>query len=162
MKDPLPRSQKEQRDNQIDSGFLEGLKSEWKLFWENIVGDEESSPGKSGSKEKGDSSDPFNTGKLEKLSIEQIKAITKVLSQDRALLNQKLEKINREIEESLAKAQSLSLVGGDPGEAQSKTSELNELGLVISEDLHKLDRHLKLARKREDQLKKLLKKSPTK
>ncbi len=144
-----------------DLGFLDSLKSEWNLFWENIVGDDDETAAKDAKKaavSEESQKDPFSTGKLERLSLEQIKAITKVLSQDRAQLNQKLEKINRELEENMAKAQSLALVGGDFEEAQSKTSELNELGQQVAADLGKIDEQLKLARRREDVLKKAIKK----
>lgn len=142
---------KSKSEESADLGFLESLKTEWNLFWENIVGDEDpASIATKGSSDK----DPFASGKLEMLSLEQIKAITKVLSQDRAQLNQKLEQINRELEETMAKAQSLSLVGGDFEMAQLKTSQLNELGHQLAGDLMKLDEQLKLTRRHEDALKK--------
>lgn len=155
------RTKKNSNQGSEDLGFLDSLKSEWNLFWENIVGDDAETESREAEKKLANEEsqkDPFSTGKLERLSFEQIKAITKVLSQDRAQLNQKLEKINREIEENMAKAQSLSLVGGDVEEAQAKTSELNELGQQIAAELGKLDEQLKLTRRREDALKKSLKK----
>ncbi len=145
MKDPIPSPlKKKSKDNQ---SFVEGLRTEWNLFWENILGDDEKV------EVEKESQDAFITGKLEKLSIDQVKIITKALSADRRKLNQKLEKLNKELEESSSKAENLSLVGGDPNESRARISELSEMGIKISEELHKINDRLKIARRREDQLK---------
>ncbi len=151
MKDPIPRTQKKKIQRE-DLSFIDSLVNEWKLFWENIVEEEavEVPTPKP-------SEDEFINGKLEQLSLEQIKAITKALSADRKKLNQKLEGLNKELEENAAKMESLALVGGDQEEALAKASELHEQGIKLSEQLHKLDERLKIARQKEDRLKKAAK-----
>lgn len=134
-----------------NGGFVTGLKTEWNLFWETILGDEESDQEGAGSS---NIKDPFVTGKLETLSLEQIKVITKALSSDRKILNQKLETINREIEENTARLESLKLVGGESEETVLKINELNDLGQALSQQLDKINERLKIARSREDTIKK--------
>lgn len=141
MKDPIPSSPKKKTK---DLSFVEGLKTEWNLFWQTILDDDAPDPSK----------ESFATGKLDLLTIEQVKAITKALSADRKKLNQKLEMLNKELEESSTKVESLALVGGDLEESQDRISELSELGVKLSEELHKINDRLKLTRRREDQLKK--------
>lgn len=133
--------------------FVQGLKTEWNLFWETILGDNDNA--NSGpSSEPAQGKDPFVTGKLQALSLEQIKAITKALSSDRKTLNQKLEMINKEIEENATKLESLKLVGGECEETLQKLSDLSDLGQSLSEQLDKINDRLKMARRREDDLKK--------
>lgn len=131
--------------------FVNGLKTEWNLFWETILGDDapEEIVG-----ENTKTKDPFVTGKLESLSLEQIKAITKALSADRKKLNQNLEKISKEIHENTAKLESLKLVGGESEETEQKINELNDLGQTLSTQLDKINERLKIARSREDAIKK--------
>jgi hypothetical protein len=148
----MPRSKtsskKKKSQAQHSGGYFEGLKTEWNLFWETILGDDEQEESVKETK------DPFVTGKLEVLSLDQIKAITKALSSDRKVLNQKLEALNKEIEENSAKAESLKLVGGDSEEAVRRINELTDLGHSLSEQLHKINERLKIARSREDAIKK--------
>jgi chromosome segregation ATPase len=143
---PPSRAKIESRNN----GFVNGLKTEWNLFWETILGDEESDPSTSKSEIK----DPFVTGKLESLSLEQIKAITKALSSDRKILNQRIEALNKEVEENTAKLESLRLVSGEQDETLQSINELTDLGQSLSEQLHRINERLKLARAREDAVKK--------
>ena len=125
--------------------MLNGLKTEWNLFWHTILGDED---------ETIEIRDPFETGKLDALSAEQIKAITKALSADRKLLNQKLEYLNKEVDLNNAKLESLRLVGGEPEETEERLRQLSEMGFGISEQLNKINERLRLIRQREDQIKK--------
>lgn len=139
------------KKKQKSHGFVAGLKTEWNLFWETILGEEhDPNEGAEGVKVK----DPFVTGKLETLSLEQIKAITKALSSDRRKLNQRLETLNREIEENSQRLESLKLVGGEPEETVQKINELNDLGQTLSEQLDRINERLKIARSREDTIKK--------
>lgn len=139
------------KKKQKSRGFVAGLKTEWNLFWETILGEEHDPNGTAaGSKVK----DPFVTGKLETLSLDQIKAITKALSSDRRKLNQRLETVSREIEESSQRLESLKLVGGEPDETVQKINELNDLGQTLSEQLDRINERLKIARSREDIIKK--------
>lgn len=133
------------------SGFVDGLKTEWALFWDTILGDEEAG------NLVGDGStikDPFINGKLEVLSLEQIKAITRALSSDRKKLNQKLESLNKELELNTAKLESLKLVGGDFEEPLQRINELSDQGQKFSEQLNEINERLKIARSREDAIKK--------
>jgi len=136
-----------------NKGIVEGLKTEWALFWETILGDEPSEPDPA-DPAKTSSKDPFVNGKLEQLSLEQIKVITKALSSDRKKLNQRLESLNKEIELNSAKLESLKLVGGEHEETYQKLNELSDLGQSLSEQLHKINDRLKSARQREDAIKK--------
>lgn len=126
-----------------NTSFLEDFKIEWNLFWKNIL-DEDS--------HQDQSKDPFKSGKLESLNLDQIRVITKALSNDRNVLNQKLESLNKEINMNTTKLESLKLVGGDSQETLSRLNQLSDLGINISEQLHEIDENLRLARRREDQL----------
>jgi len=132
-------------------GFVEGLKTEWNLFWETILGEEHD---EAAAAEKEQTKDPFVTGKLETLTLDQIKAITKALSSDRRKLNQRMETLNREIEENSQRLESLKLVGGEPEDTVQKINELNDLGQTLSEQLNRINERLKIARSREDKIKK--------
>jgi hypothetical protein len=139
------QSAKHQKSNKV--GYLEGLKTEWNLFWQTILGEDENP-------ESSEIKDPFITGRLEVLTLDQVKAITKALSSDRKVLNQRLEVINKELEENTAKLESLKLVGGDVDEASQKINELSDLGQSLSEQLDRINNRLKIARSREDEIKK--------
>lgn len=120
--------------------FVDSLKNEWSLFWENFVGDDE----------------------VQKellpdqavLTIEQIKAITKALSSDRKKLNLKLEEIRKEIEESATRLETLKLVGSPADETLQRLGELSDQGQSVNEKLNKVNERLRLARRREDEIKK--------
>ena len=120
--------------------FVEGLKNEWSLFWENFIGDDE----------------------VQKellpdqavLTIEQMKAITKALSSDRKKLNLKLEEIRKEIEESATRLETLKLVGSPAEETLQRLGELSDQGQSVNEKLNKVNERLRLARRREDEIKK--------
>lgn len=129
-------------------GFVGGLKTEWNLFWETILGEDQNSKEEDSPKTK----DPFVTGKLETLSVEQIKAITKALSSDRRKLNQGLEALAKEIDENTARLESLKLVGGETEETLQSLHELTDLGQKFSEQLSRIDERIKQARQVEDQL----------
>ncbi len=148
MTGPAPRKKQAK-----SHGFVEGLKTEWNLFWETILG-EEHGEAEAAAQALGGTKDPFVTGKLESLSLEQIKAITKALSSDRRKLNQRLETLSKEIEENSQRLESLKLVGGEQDETVQKINELNDLGQTLSEQLDRINARLKLARSREDVIKK--------
>lgn len=134
--------------------FVDGLKTEWNLFWHTILGEEPEEgdeTGDSSNKEK--SRDPFVTGKIETLTLEQIKAITKALSSDRRKLNQRIEAVNKEVEINSAKLENLKLVGGETEETLNRLNELSDIGQNISEQLNRINDRLKIARAAEDQLK---------
>lgn len=134
--------------------FYQGLKTEWSLFWDNIIEDEDpESEEDIDGVVQGKIKDPFVTGKIEKLSLFQLKEITKALSGDRKALNQKLESINKELELNTAKLESLKLVGGDYSDTESRIHELTNLGHEYSEKLNLIDERLKKSRTLEKSLK---------
>lgn len=120
------------------------LITEWRLLWEGLIGDTEVDT----------ENDPFETGRLESLTLDQVKAITKSLSTDKKKINQTLEMINREIDEKTEKLSTLQLVGGDKDETIESLHELTDVGLKMSEQISKIDARLKAARAQEDLLKK--------
>lgn len=135
-------------------GLIDGLKTEWSLFWDTILGDEDSDQDGKKNEDNLESKDPFVNGKLESLSLEQIKAITRALSSDRKKLNQKMESLNKELELNVAKLESLKLVGGDFEEPLLRIDELNTQGQKFSEQMNDISERLRLARQREDEIKK--------
>jgi chromosome segregation ATPase len=126
--------------------FVNGLKTEWSLFWESIVGDDEVISVSEQEK------DPFLTGRIGQLSLDKIKVITKALSQDRKRLNQRLESLNKELDLNAAKLDSLRLIGAEAADTECKINELSDLGQAVSDQLAKIDERLKLARRREKEL----------
>jgi hypothetical protein len=121
--------------------FVDSLKNEWNLFWESLVGENQ---------EKETEILPAPTP----LTLEQVKALTKALSADRKRLNLKLEEIRRQIEENSARLETLKVVGGSEEETFHLLSELSDQGQKVSEQLHKVDERFKIARAREDEIKK--------
>jgi hypothetical protein len=148
------------------TSFVSGLKTEWALFWDNLIGDDEDD--KSVEQEaqeardkiaRENSKDPFVTGKLESLSLEKIKMITKALSQDRKTLNQRLESLKKEMDLNSAKLESLHLVGGEKDETHRRLHELSDLGQALNEKLTLINERLRRARKVEDKIKAQMKKA---
>lgn len=143
-------------DSKKQNSFITGLKAEWSLFWDNLIEDEDKATDaeiaiEAKAQELRDKSkDPFVTGKIESLSPEKIKVITKALSADRKRLNQKLESLNRELDLNSAKLESLRLVGGSQDDTVARIHELSDLGQVLSEELDRINERLKIARSVED------------
>lgn len=132
------------------SHFLDGLKNEWRLFWETL----------GHSWEDGESQDSESTPeqhqfqeKLQLLSRDQIKALGKALSLDRKRINQRIEKLNRELELNTLKLQSAKLVGSDFEKLEHNINELSDLGVALSLQLQNLDERLRIIREREQELK---------
>jgi hypothetical protein len=141
-----------------ETSFIEDIKTEWNLFWETLLGDEEdqaeAAAEAAAEKKASESRDPFENGKLEILSLDKVKAITKALSSDRKKLNQRLEALNKELDENAAKLETLKLVGGEAEETAMRIGQLSDLGQNISEQLNRINDRLKQARQREDAIKK--------
>ncbi|MFN7727943.1 MAG: hypothetical protein ACK5P7_02175 [Bdellovibrio sp.] len=114
------------------------------MFWQGLVGDDEAEA----------EPDAFVTGRLEALSSDQLRELTRVLSHDRKKLNQKLESIQKEIDLNSVKLESLRLVGGDVEEVVQRLNTLSDLGHNMSQELTRLNEKLKLARRSEDRLRK--------
>ena len=130
------------RHTEEHGSFLENIKTEWKLFWSALAGEEVK-----------ESEDPFETGRLSILTIEQVKQITRALSQDRKKINQHMEAINREIDENTGRLDSIKLVGGDSTETIEEINKLNDVGIKLNHQLQKINLQLGRFRQREDELK---------
>lgn len=126
-------------DGSSSRSIVKGLKNELSLFMEVFQGED------SESKES-------MTPVQETLTLEDIRSMTKVLSEDRKKLNQRLESLNKELDLNAAKLESLRLVGGDHEGTLSRIHELNDLGLSLAESLEKIDQKLKQARLQEEAL----------
>jgi hypothetical protein len=127
-----------------ENSLLQSLKTDWQMFWQGLVGDDEAEA----------EPDAFVTGRLEALSSDQLRELTRVLSHDRKKLNQKLESIQKEIDLNSVKLESLRLVGGDVEEVVQRLNTLSDLGHNMSQELTRLNEKLKLARRSEDRLRK--------
>lgn len=121
--------------------LVQSLKNEWSLFWEAFQGDSEVK-----------SQNAFETGKLEILSLDEIRDITRALLQDRKKINQKMESLYKEIDLNSAKLESLRLVGGEEEPVLNRINELSDLGQSMANALSKLDQKLKEIRDKETQL----------
>jgi hypothetical protein len=132
--------------------ILEGLKTEWALFWDTLFAEDENET--SESKSESTTKDPFETGKIEVLSLDKIKEITKALSKDRRTLNQKIESLNKQLEEKSSQLENVRLVGGTEEEIIQEMNMLSDQGSILSQKLSKINERLKVARKREDEIKK--------
>lgn len=121
------------------NSIVKNLKNEWALFWESISGEEPIT------------TDAFETGKLNILSLDQLQEITRSLSQDRKRLNQKLESLNKELELNTAKLESLRLVGSEDNSTVQRINELSDIGQFLSEQLHKLDEKIRWTRTKQQE-----------
>lgn len=120
--------------------IVKSLKNEWALFWEAFQGeDEQGQP-------------DLENGKLEVLSLNQVREITKALIEDRKRINQKLETLSKEIDLNSAKLESLRLVGAEEDNTLARINELNDLGQSMAVALEKLDNQLRAVRDREIEL----------
>lgn len=121
--------------------LVDSLKTEWNLLWESLAGEEGES-----------SKNSFETGQLRTLSLEDVRRLTRELSQGRRKLNRRLESLAKEIELNTAKLESLRIIGGEDDTTARRINELTEQGQKISQELSILDQKLKTAREREDQI----------
>jgi len=127
------------RQSEEDS-FVQALKQEWKLFWDSL----KKSP------ETLRAPNSFESGQLRKLSIEDIKKITRSLSTHRRRLNQELEFLRSEIDK---RTQSLEMLSEEPRKkALTELNDLNDRGQTMSLRLNQLDQHLRETRNLEDEL----------
>lgn len=124
--------------------IVKTLKNEWSLLWDAFQG-EENETAKS-------TDDAFVNGKLEVLSLDQIREMTKALVEDRKKLNQKMESLSKEIDLNSAKLESLRLVGGEEEDTLKRIHELHDLGQSMATALTKLDKQLREIRDQEDKI----------
>lgn len=121
---------------------IKSLKNELSLFLEVFQG-------KKGASE---SEDAFETGKLEVLSLDQVREITRALLDDRKKINQKMESLSKEIDLNSSKLESLRLVGAEDEETLKRIHELNDLGQSMSLALAKIDKRLREIREQENRI----------
>jgi hypothetical protein len=123
--------------------IVKALKNEWSLFWEAIHSEEIS---------EDKNKDPFESGTLEALSLNQVREMTKALIEDRKKLNQKLESVAKEIDLNSAKLESLRLVGAEDSEMLKRIHELHDLCQSMSNALSRLDKKLRMMREKENKI----------
>jgi chromosome segregation ATPase len=128
------------------SSIVQSLRNEWSLFWESLSGE---------MPEKKDENS-FETGKLKVLSLDDVRRLTRELSQGRKRLNQRLESLTKELELNSAKLESLRMMGSEDEETLRKINELNDQGQRLSHELARLDQTLSAARAHEDDIRRQL------
>ena len=126
------------------NSLVNNLKNEWSLFWNSLSIDFVES----------ESEDPFKSGKIQVLSLEQIRDITKALSKNRRQVNQKIESLNKEIELNSVKLESVRLMGTQDEDIVLRINELSDQGHLLSQELSKIDERLKLIRRTEEEVRK--------
>ena len=112
--------------------IVDTLKTEWTLFWDSLMGDHEK--------------DPFDSSEVQKLSLDQLKEISKSLSSEKKKINLELEKINKSIEASTTRLENLKLVNGDLDETLDDLERLSSEGDQLSQKLQRLDGRIQKAR----------------
>jgi DNA repair exonuclease SbcCD ATPase subunit len=121
--------------NNSSKSLVKNLKTEWSLFWDSISGDFIENPPE----------DPFESGHVKILTLDQVKEISRSLSKSRRQVNQKIESINKEIEH---------VSGKEDEETMRRIHELSDQGQALSQELSGIDERLKRVRAAEEQLKK--------
>lgn len=132
------------------SYLVRSLRSEWNLFWESLLSTEENT----NDEKTHETTDPFVTGKLEVLSLAQVRELTRALSEDRKKINQQIEKLHKEIELNAAKLEGLQLVGASDEGALKRIAELTDIGQQMSEALENLDQKIRSVHLREEEINK--------
>lgn len=123
--------------------IVKTLKNEWSLFWDAFQGEQDETK----------KSDDINSyGKLEIMSLDQIRDITKSLVEDRKKLNQNLELVSKEIDLNSAKLDSLRLVGREDADTLKHIHDLHDLGQNLAMALSRLDKKLREIREKENEL----------
>lgn len=117
--------------------IVRALKIEWSLFWEAFQKEDK---------------EILPADKLEVMSLEQAREIAKALSNDRKLINQKLESLSKEIDLNTAKLEGLRLVGASEEDTLKRIDELNDLGQSMVTSLAKVNDKLRKLRDREDSI----------
>jgi sulfite reductase alpha subunit-like flavoprotein len=124
----------------IEDSFVKALKEEWKIFWESLKAEPE----------KIKPATPLEIEKLQSLSLEDVRRLSRSLSTHRRRLNQELEFLRSEIDQHSAKLET------QPEHSRERTlrylNDLNDRGHAMSTRLAQLDSHLKETRRREDEL----------
>ena len=132
----LSKRMSEDGSSQKKKSFVEGLKSEWSLLWGTLEPE----------------TSEVDLKEIEPLNAEQLKAISKILSQDRKRVYQKIETLNKEVELNSAKLESLKLVGSESTDTLERLNLLADQGQSLSNELAKLDEKLRIARQKQEDL----------
>lgn len=123
------------------SSIVQSLIKEWSLFWASITEDFDN-----------DKDLELPEGKLQALSLQQIREMMKALSQDRKALNQELEHIKEQLDEASSKLETVKLINGDVESNMNHIDQLHDIGQRLSEALQKIDERIREARSREQDL----------
>ncbi|HPI41085.1 MAG TPA: hypothetical protein PLJ21_09790 [Pseudobdellovibrionaceae bacterium] len=116
------------------------LKHEWNLLWKSL------------SRDFPEIDEDFEEIKhLEAMTFEDIKKITKNLSQNRKSLHQQLEELQKNIKIYEDKLESVRLVHGDTSDIEIKLSSFIDSGESLIEALQKIDDKIKILQKVRDQ-----------
>ncbi len=113
------------------------FKIEWSLFWGGLLGDHEKTSGE---------------GSLRALTRDQVLKLIKDLSAQRKQLHKEIESVNKEIEASTAKLESLTLVGSKQDDTLARLNQLSDVGQALSSELHTLNQKLKWVRSHEKEI----------
>lgn len=121
--------------------IIHDLKKEWKLFWNNFR-----SEGFRKEDEPSTESDPLFPADI---TLGQLQGMTRNLSRQRHEIHQKLETIQKEIDELEALLDEQRISGKKVEETVRQIEKLNDLGQKWSEAIDLLTEQLKLARQKE-------------
>ena len=126
--------------------IIHDLKKEWKLFWKNLLQE---------GFQQGDQS-PEETHPLfpENITCEQLQGITRNLSHQRHEIHQRVEAIQKELEELEALLKEQQAEGKPTKDTLLQIEKLNDLGQRWSEAIQLITHQLKLARRKEAELRK--------
>ncbi len=122
--------------------IVQSLKNEWSLFLEAFQGEDELI--------QNPPDQELANGKLESLSLDQVRELARALSADRKTLNQKMESLSKEIDLNSAKLESIRLVGAEDDGVLKRINELNDAGEAVAKALEILDQQLRAVRRQED------------
>lgn len=122
--------------------LLENLKHEWSLLWHSISGEEI----------EFQSVHQLGQDFFEKLDFDQLRQFGKKLSDERKVVHQKLEHMQKELDILHAKSEGLRLVGGEAAETEKRIDLLHDQGVKLTDQLQIIDQKLKLIRDREYQI----------
>lgn len=157
--DPKPKPAKKKSPTKLSGN------TEWKMFWSALFGQEDVNLNEGqGLADPGELLVPRLKGahdfiellpadRLEKLSLESLRRLTKSLSQERRSLNLKIEAIRKEIELRGQRIETLKLVGSESEPTQQEILQLNEEGRRIQIELNDISDKLNHARLVEDRIK---------
>lgn len=141
-----------------NKGLIKGFLDEWNLFWDGVseekLGERNNQLAHLDFDENQIEAISRNreSGKIETLTIEDVRNIMKNLSDSRKTINQKLEFVQKEIDLNQLKLESIRLVGGNDQDVLKRISDLTTQGVDLATELDGLNRKIEMARKKEESL----------